>query len=321
MAKEWRVPWFQACLAAASISALASCGASNDPGSGGGSNGGGTDPGSFQPDFVDNLNPTPNGGGGRPGPGGSGSEFGSGCKKVDLVFTVDNSSSMTEEREALARDVFPAFAKALKNVGGGLEDYRVGVADACPSPASLHVKGTGGACNFDGGQVWMQSSSPKLDQEFACVGAIDSSDVQCSGNNDDEQPASAATAIVEASLTGKGNVGFVRKDALLVIVAITDEDEQPAPRASVEELFNRMKALKGNDVSRMVFLGIGGATDCRGVYGSADEAETLKELTGRFEAANRGVFWDLCTGRLEDGLTKAMTVINQACEQFTPVVL
>lgn len=320
MAKDWRVPWFQACLAAASFSAFASCGASNDSGSGGGSNGG-TDPGSFQPGFVDELKPTPGGGGGTPGPGTGGSEFGGGCKKVDLVFTVDNSSSMTEEREALARDVFPAFAKALRNVGGGLEDYRVGVADACPKPASLHVKGTGGACNFDGGQVWMQSSSPKLEQEFACVGAIDSSDMQCSGDNDDEQPASAATAIVEASLNGQGNAGFIRNDALLVIVSITDEDEQPSPRASVDELFNRMKALKGNQVSRMVFLGIGGATGCNGVYGSADEAETLKELTAKFKAANRGVFWDLCQGRLEDGLTEAMTVINQACEQFTPVVL
>ena len=49
-------------------------------------------------------------------------------------------------------------------------------------------------------------------------------------------------------------------------------------------------------------LGIGGGSDCEGVYGSADEATRLREITRLFEVHDRGVFWDLCQGRLEDGL-------------------
>ena len=43
----------------------------------------------------------------------------------------------------------------------------------------------------------------------------------------------------------------------------------------------------------------------------------LKELTNRFISEERGVFWDLCVGRLEEGLTDAMSVINSACNEFT----
>ncbi|MDX2023158.1 MAG: hypothetical protein SF187_23190 [Deltaproteobacteria bacterium] len=316
-----------ALLASVSIaSGVAACGASNGGGADGagagkaGSNGaGGT--GGFQVDFSNGGRPASGATGGSGNVNSPGSSENGGCRKVDLVFAVDNSSSMQEEKKALASDVFPKFAKALRDVGGGLDDYRVGVIDACPKPATLHVKGTSGACNFAGGQTWMQSASANLEQEFACVGSIDSADTQCSGRNDDEQPASSASAVVEASLAGTANKDFIRKDALLVVVAITDEDEQPVPAMSTSQLFERMKALKGGDASRIVFLGIGGTKACQGLYGDAEEAKRLKELTGLFEAAQRGVFWDLCAGKLEDGLTQAMSVINKACEAFVPVVL
>lgn len=240
------------------------------------------------------------------------------CKKVDLVFAVDNSSSMSEEKAALSNDVFPAFATALLTVGGGLEDYRVGVLDACPNPANYHTRGVGGECNFASGQVWMTSDSPNLQQEFACVGNIDSSDMLCSGDNDDEQPASSAAASMEEPWRSGANAGFLRDDALLVVIAITDEDEQPVPGMDANGVYNRLIAIKGGDVKRMVFLGIGGGSSCTGAYGTADEAVMTKQLTQLFIDQERGVFWDLCQGQLEDGLTQAMAVIEQACDEFIP---
>jgi hypothetical protein len=151
------------------------------------------------------------------------------------------------------------------------------------------------------------------------VGDIYSGDQNCSGSSDDEQPASAAAASMEPPYTTGPNAGFLRNDALLVVVAITDEDEQPIPVQSAAEVYDRLVAAKGGDVKRMVFLGIGGSQSCEGVYGSADQAQTLRELTDLFIAQNRGVFWDLCQGQLEDGLTEAMQVIEQACGEFPPV--
>lgn len=238
----------------------------------------------------------------------------SACKHVDLIISVDGSSSMTEELQAMRTTIFPAFAQRLGTISDGLEDFRVGTVDACPTPSNLHTAGQGEACNFSSGQPWIESASPNIDAEFACVGDILLSDQQCSGNNDDEQPASAAAAALESSQ----NSAFQRSDALTVIVAITDEDEQPTGAARTpEEVYTRLVDTVGGDPRRLVFLGIGGSRDCRGgVYGDAEEANRMKAITELFDAHGRGVFWDLCEGQLEDGLGEAFGVIESACNDL-----
>lgn len=256
-------------------------------------------------------------GGGQPD-GGGGSTV-TGCKKVDLVFAVDASGSMGEERMALAQEVFPAFATALLEVGGGLEDYRIGVLDACPNPASFHTRGAATEnCRFQSNEVWMTSDSTALNDEFSCVGDIYTADVGCTGTNDDEQPVSAITASLQPPYIDDQNAGFLRDDALLVVVAITDEDEQPTPDRTAEEVYAQLVAVKG-DVRKIVMLGIGGASNCNGAYGRAEPASKLIDITNQFIAEERGVFWDLCVGQLQDGLTEAMEVIEQACTELPPI--
>jgi hypothetical protein len=272
--------------------------------------------------------PSPRGGDDGPDAGaGAGSGSGSGsamtaCKHVDVVIAVDNSSSMHDEKQALRDIAFPGFAAALKNIAGGIEDFRVGVLDACNNPASFHTRGVGGGCNFSSGRVWMESSSPRLVDEFKCVGDVDSADMLCTGENDDEQPAtSAATALEPAWMgAGKPNEGFLRDNALLVIVAITDEDEQPVPGANAQEIYDRFVALKGGDVNKIVFVGIGGAMTCDGLYGHAREASKLHNVTNKFVAKQRGLLWDLCQGNLEQGLATALSTISSACEDFGPIL-
>jgi hypothetical protein len=252
------------------------------------------------------------------GSGGNNGESFATCKHVDVVIALDNSSSMKEEKDAMRDIAFPGFATSLINVAGGLDDFRVGVLDACNRPANFHTRGLGGSCDFQGGNVWMDSSSGNLVNEFKCVGDIDSSDMQCTGDSDDEQPATSAAEALEPAWTGPGmpNAGFLRDDALLVVVAITDEDEQPVPGADAQAVYDRLVAIKG-DVNKMVFLGIGGASSCaNGAYGSAKQATKLKNVTQKFIDQQRGVFWDLCQGNLDQGLTQALSVINSACEDF-----
>ena len=298
-------------LTALCVSALGSAlliGCSDDGVSGGG--GGSTDnTGTGQGASSGNGFTTGSGSTGNSGP--------TGCERVDIVISVDNSSSMDEEKLALSTDVFPAFASALLAVGGGLEDYRIAVKDACPTPGGYNTAGVSlGPCNFSTGQVWMESTSPDLVGEFACVGDVDSSASTCSGDDDDEQPASAAAASLESPASTGANAGFLRDDALLVVIAITDEDELPVPSSSAQQIHDRLVASKGGDASRMVFLGIGGLSNCQGVYGSANQASLLKEVTDLFAAEGRGVFWDLCVGQLQDGLGEAMGVIEEACAEF-----
>ena len=293
--------------------ACGSSGAAGDGGTGGDGDGGG------------------DGGGGEFD--GDGSLPSSACKKIDLVFSVDPSGSMTEELAAMSGDVFPAFATALRDIGGGLEDYRVAVIDGCPTPANFHTQGQATAdCGFESGQVWMDSASSALDAEFSCVGDIYKAS-DCSGDNDDEQPIGAAIASLTAPFSTGANAGFLRDDALLVVVTITDEDECPTfpncndtSNAKATELYDSLVAVKG-DVRKMVYLGIGGglpngcpATGAgAGFYGAADPAILTDRVSQLFIAENRGVSWDLCDGQLANGLTEAIQVIEQACQDFPDI--
>jgi hypothetical protein len=154
------------------------------------------------------------------------------------------------------------------------------------------------------------------------VGDIYVGDANCSGDNDDEQPASAAATALEEPFLSHANKGFLRDDALLVIVAITDEDEQPTNSPNTaEEIYERIVAIKGGEVQRMVFVGIGAEYECSGAYGAAWASTKLKAVTDLFVAQQRGVWWDLCDGHLEDGLEEAFAVIESACDELPAIIM
>ena len=274
------------------------------------------------PDGEDNCPFNPN-----PTCGTGGNEA---CRHLDVVIAVDPSSSMDEEKTALAGEVFGGpngFANALINISDGLDDYRVGTIDACPNPAIMHTQGAGGECNFESGERWIVGTALRapadVTNEFSCVGNIWEGDIACNRDDDsDEQPVLAALASITPPFIDNENAGFLREDALLVVVAITDEDEELAGTGggpnTVPGLYDGLTEIKG--VNNMVFLGIGGGSDCTGAYGTADNAQRLHNLTDMFIAQERGVWWDLCQGNLGDGLSATLEVIETACDEFDPDV-
>lgn len=252
-----------------------------------------------------------------------------GCNKVDVIFAVDNSGSMTEEHEALRGPVFDSFPQALLAINGGIDDFQLAVIDACPKPALFHDTGTGGACGFSTGANFMSSNSPALVAEFACVtdfsanGYMGNADMCLDSGafgDDDEQPGLTAARSVSPPAIGNENSGLLREDALLFIVAITDEDEEVVDAASVQEIYDTIVAAKGGDVERVVYLGIAGDSNCEGPYGSANNATQSKALTQLFVDQGRGVFWDLCQGDLPTAFESTIeTIVDSACQQLPPV--
>ena len=263
-------------------------------------------------------------------PGGIGDGdglFGEACRRLDVVISVDGSGSMSEEMEAMSDEVFGGpngFARALLDISGGLDDYRVATMDACPQPAEFHDRGASRACDFASGERWIEAdytrSAGDVIAEFECVGEIDRQNHDCSGENDDERPAQTVITALNQPYIGGPNAGFLRDDALLVVVAITDEDEQPIPNQSAEELYEQLVDIKGED--GMVFLGIaggpGGCSESEGAYGGAEDAQKMQRLSQMFVERDRGVFFDLCDGNLGDGLAEAIAVIERACEDYDP---
>jgi hypothetical protein len=249
-----------------------------------------------------------------------------GCTKVDVVISVDNSSSMTEEIAALQGPVFDSFPETLLDINNGLDDFQLGLIDACPKPAALHDSGDGGLCGYSTGTNFMVSTSPALAAEFSCATELPFMAGWSGGNDncsdsadDDEQPGLTTATVVSPPFVDDANAGFVRPDAVLMAVAITDEDEQLVDAGNVQEIYDMLVDAKGGDATRVAFLGIAGGSNCDGAYGSAQNATDAQALAALFEAADRGMFWDLCQGQLELAFeTFISTVVDEACAEFEP---
>ena len=166
--------------------------------------------------------------------------------KLDVVFMIDNSPSMQEEQANLIRN-FPAFMKTLQDaVPAGSLDVHIGVissdlgagsSDICPPKGdngafqhralgmnrkckavprgSFIVAGPEGN-NFDG----------PIEEVFSCI-----AELGYSGCGFEHQLASLRRALGGDPTTPMPaeNVGFLRPDARLGVVLITDEDDCSAP--------------------------------------------------------------------------------------------
>jgi hypothetical protein len=162
-------------------------------------------------------------------------------RKVDVLFMIDNSLSMQQEQDNLARN-FPAFISLLRNIEGGLPDLHIGVVTsdlgAGPSAESgCRVGGLAGAfqgwdksCGLDQGHRFIEASDGErtrnyqgqLEKVFACMAQVGTS-----GCGYEHQLASTVKA-----LTAPENAGFLRDDAYLQLILITDEDDCSADPSS-----------------------------------------------------------------------------------------
>jgi len=127
--------------------------------------------------------------------------------KVDLLFVVDDSASMSEEQEAL-RDGFADFVEGLSS---SRVDFHLGVISTSmndPERAG-HLLGSPAYLTADDDYV-------TLFKERVILGT--------SGSDKEKGLEAALTAMSPANLAG-ANEGFLRRDAYLLTVFVTDEED------------------------------------------------------------------------------------------------
>ncbi len=161
--------------------------------------------------------------------------------KLDILFVIDNSNSMQEEQEGVAREL-TAFVDELKRGGGVPSDFNVGV---ITTSVYLHGK-VGGAEPFlidypqqagrlrpvpvDGdldnpeGDRLLSGDDPELISRF------DRLVRQGTSGSGQETPFEAVrlallTELIDTPMSEGGNQGFLRDGARLLIVVLTDEDD------------------------------------------------------------------------------------------------
>jgi hypothetical protein len=160
-------------------------------------------------------------------------------RDVDIVFLIDNSPSMKEEQDKL-RTNFPVFMNELKKIEGGLPNVHIGVVTSDLGAGSKPLANGGcsriggdrgifqtkAACGLDASSLFLTSYNAGTQNNFAGdIAAAFScmADVGVLGCGYEHQLQATRVALYE-NITAE-NKGFLREDAFLAIILITDEDD------------------------------------------------------------------------------------------------
>lgn len=160
---------------------------------------------------------------------------------IDILFVIDNSGSMREEQASLAAN-FNRFVNILEQIDGGLPDIHIGVISADIGAGPYGIQGcngsgdngilqnapVGGACETptdpyisdfrsEDGSSRVTNYTGTLADTFACIAELGTTGCGF------EQPLEAMRRALNGS--NSQNAGFLRDDAALAVVIITDEDD------------------------------------------------------------------------------------------------
>lgn len=260
-----------------------------------------------------------------------GGETGSGCAFIDVLFVVDISASMGEEKANLAAN-FPMFVQVLDDyvaADDNAEGYRVGVTnssvnadyDGCATTMGLDGalfagSAVSGDCGTNG-TPWLDGPAADLSASFSCLAE---QPIPGNGGSDcgKERPLDVVEMFVEEAAPDGLNDGFYRgDDSLLVIVNLTDEDDDPEWTTTTPAQTKAALDVFAAGDERYVVVTIAGPGpgQCESAFGEAIEAETLRDFT---EMVPNGLFGDICQGDLTTALTDALELIQTACDVLPP---
>lgn len=260
---------------------------------------------------------------------------GDGCQNIDLLFIVDISASMSEEKSNLAAN-FPNFVQVMDDYiadpDSGALNYRLGTTNssivnnmAGQSTFGLDgalYDGEGGFFNTceNGGQKWVDGPGAGVAETFACYAEQPKS--PCSNCTDigKERPLDTIKYFIEKASLGGVNDGFYGgEESLLVIVILTDEDDDSSESlTSPAEAKALLDQFSGGE-DRYVVVSIAGPQSggCDSAFGSASAAPLLHEFTG---LVPNGVMGDICLGDLSAPLDEALSVITASCDELPPPI-
>lgn len=278
--------------------------------------------------------------------------------KVDLLFVISRSGTMaTEQAQLLASfagfidtveqrlegfDVhimtanpdgsWPGDAcehawwgcKAnFPDCGETAEDYQCGVypdlVDGCDdvlgAGLTFNVGGYAAnkVCELQGGHRYIVSGQTDMPGAFECIAKVGAS-----GGDSLMGDAMVAALSSELNRDGGCNEGFLREDALLVIVLITDSNEDNS-QSYAKTQYEAIVAAKG-DPSAVVMLAV--VHNAPGEFEPAKDCEYWKDSYGTFEdLLSRfpyAVFGDTCTPSYAPFLEEAADKISEACASYIP---
>jgi hypothetical protein len=265
------------------------------------------------------------------------------CDKMDLLFIIDNSGSMAQEQDNLA-DNFPLFVSVLeefRNADGSPIDYHVGITTTGVSKTThqeiLGVPITDTMNGEDGNlqigddcglpRRWLERDDPAVSDAFSCAAAVGT------GGPDIEMPLEGARLALTERMVADQNLGFLREDALLALVFLTDEEDcsrtdddielglteslcdEPEGTATYLAAFDAVKGARARWAAAII-AGVD-PDPCSSDLGDAQPATRLTEFAAAI--GSNAVTSSICEGDLASALGAAMAKFQEACNDLGDV--
>jgi hypothetical protein len=247
------------------------------------------------------------------------------CPNVDILFVVDNSGSMADKQERLARS-FPGFSAAIRERLRGARTANIGVVSSSrfygADPQECLIKKTNGpaSSNMDclGSAPFLTHTDSQLDSKFACVAKVGA------GGDSDETPVRSMLGALDPKNTCNQN--FARKDALLILVIISDEDDYKesdcdpfsgqgtcGSGGTAAEWAQKVVDLRGGVKGNILVLSLIARSG-----GSCANAPTVNLLrfTNLFGA--NGIVGDVCESSYDAFFRNALPVFDKVCTTYMP---
>lgn len=266
------------------------------------------------------------------GPSDASTHARDGCNAIDIVVVIDPSTSMHDEQNSLKANL-PDFVDVLDGFTGpnGPVDYRIGVTDASLTHVEKTMFGSAVKQGTDGKLVrasacqlarpWIERGDAARKTDFACLASILLTDA-----GGFEMPLGA----LEQAIT-TANPGYLRDDALLGVILITDEDDKTADPVPLDEAddgcplsspwakpvggfidaLDRVKGQRREAWSAAIIAGKGPG-ECKSAFGSACEARRLAAFGA--QAGSNVVVSSICDGDLKPALGLALAKFRLACD-------
>ncbi|UOF01122.1 hypothetical protein [Bdellovibrio reynosensis] len=222
--------------------------------------------------------------------------------KVDILWIVDNSSSMLKHQQNLSAQVPDLVAKlnSLKM------DYHMAVVTTSMGGALPD----GG--KFIGSPKYVTSKTPDLVNSLKSRMIVGEA-----GSNNERGLESMQTALSPSYLANEGK-GFFRNDALLVVIALSDENDKSAVSSPASYYTNFLDSIKApwvDGTRSWVFNFIGvipSSINCKTFNDYAESGLTFMDIV----AESKGVQESICSTNLSMAVGNIRARIYQILTDF-----
>jgi len=167
-------------------------------------------------------------------------------------------------------------------------------------------------CALYGGNRYIIQGEPEMDDALECIAKV--------GWSGENHIGDAVIAAVKPAINADGgcNAGFLRDDALLVLVIIADSGD--ASDSYPYEQYNAVVAAKGGDAGAVVVLHVTARKDTGephepGCTYQTDPLNTLRQFSKMFPYH---LYGDTCAPSYAPFFDAATDLIGEACDSFIP---